>query len=246
MRYIGSSVRAPRKKGRESMVGTKHAARDIVANKKNRVYEVLRDRIVNNVLKPQEFLNEQALSEDLGVSKTPIREALQQLEHNRLVVIIPNKGCYVANISIDRIREIFEIRSILECAAARLAAFLPNHESFLGFSENHDAIGSYDSDELRKRLLSGYQIHTSIVEAVGNSYLTDYYRTILDNIVQIRVYFLSRFGSKRLHETMEEHKHILKAISEGDADGAESAMRQHLNRSLMNINQLMLGARGEI
>lgn len=228
------------------MVGTRPADRGMVANKKNRVYEILRDRIVNNVLRPQEFLNEQALSEDLGVSKTPIREALQQLEHNRLVVIIPNKGCYVANISIDRIREIFEIRTILECASARLAASLPNHESFSAFSENHDAFDSNDSDQLRKRLLSGYQIHTNIVEAVGNSYLTEYYRTILDNIVQIRVYFLNRFGSKRLQETMQEHKKVLTAISMGDADGAEYAMREHLNRSLMNINQLMLGMRGEV
>src|SRR5208337_1086297 len=137
------------------MVGAKRAGRETATNKKNKVYEVLRDRIVNNVLKPQEFLNEQALSEDLGVSKTPIREALQQLEHSRLVVIIPNKGCYVANISIDRIREIFEIRTILECAAARLAASLPDRESFAAISEDHSALDSHDSEQLRHRLLSG-------------------------------------------------------------------------------------------
>jgi len=228
------------------MVRAKRVARDVVTNKKNRVYEILRDRIVNNVLKPQEFLNEQALSEDLGVSKTPIREALQRLEHSRLVVIIPSKGCYVANISVDRIREIFEIRSILECAAARLAASLPNRERFLAFSESDDAADSNDGEELRRRLISGYQIHTNIIEAVGNSYLTDYYRTILDNIVQIRVYFLNRFGPKRLHETVEEHKRILQAIAAGDASGAESAMREHLNTALRNINQLMLGGRGEV
>jgi len=228
------------------MVVAKRAGREAATNKKNRVYEILRERIVNNVLKPQEFLNEQALSEDLGVSKTPIREALQQLEHSRLVVIIPNKGCYVANISIDRIREIFEIRTILECAAARLAASLPDRESFAAISEDHSALDSHDSEQLRHRLLSGYQIHTTIIEAVGNSFLTDYYRTILDNIVQIRVYFLNRFGSKRLHETIEEHKKILQAISDGDADGAERAMREHLNTSLVNINQLMLGTRRDV
>lgn len=228
------------------MVRTKRAARELVTNKKNRVYEILRDRIVDNVLKPQEFLNEQALSEDLEVSKTPIREALQQLEHSRLVVIIPNKGCYVANISIDRIREIFEIRTILECAAARLAASLPNRESFLAFSESNNSADSRDGEELRRRLISGYQIHTKIVEAVGNSYLTDYYRTILDNIVQIRVYFLSRFGPKRLHETIDEHKKILRAIAAGDANGAENAMREHLNAALKNINRLMLGSREEL
>jgi DNA-binding GntR family transcriptional regulator len=228
------------------MMIAKRAGRETATNKKNKVYEILRDRIVNNVLKPQEFLNEQALCEDLGVSKTPIREALQQLEHSRLVVIIPNKGCYVANISIDRIREIFEIRTILECAAARLAASLPHRESFSAISEDHSSFDSNDGEQLRQRLLSGYQIHTRIIEAVGNSFLTDYYQTILDNIVQIRVYFLSRFGSKRLHETFEEHKKILQAISNGDADGAENAMREHLNSSLVNINQLMLGARRDI
>ena len=228
------------------MVRIKRAARDVVANKKNRVYEILRDKIVNNVLKPQEFLNEQALSEDLGVSKTPIREALQRLEHSRLVVIIPNKGCYVANISIDRIREIFEIRSILECAGARLAASLPNREGFLAFSEPDDETDSKDGEELRRKLISGYQIHSNIIEAVGNSYLTDYYRTILDNIVQIRIYFLNRFGPKRLHATVAEHKRILQAIAAGDAGGAENAMREHLNNALKNINQLMLGSRGEL
>ena len=117
---------------------------------------------------------------------------------------------------------------------------------FPPFWESHESFTIKDGEELRRGLLSGYQIHTYIIEAVGNSYLTDYYRTILDNIVQIRVYFISRFGMKRLHETVEEHRKILQAIADGDADGAENAMRDHLKRSLVNINQLMLGSGGEI
>jgi GntR family transcriptional regulator, rspAB operon transcriptional repressor len=212
-------------------------------NKKRRVYEILRTKIVHNELKPSEYLNEQNLCQDLGVSKTPIREALQRLEHNRLVVIVPNKGCFVSNISIDRIREVFEIRAILECAAARLAAASDNRSQFKSILESHDSFNIQDGEEMRHYLLSGYQIHTHIVEAAGNSYLTDFYKTILDHIVQIRVYFLNRFKSERLHETVEEHKRILQAIVDGDVDGAESAMRDHLKRSLLNINQLMLGNR---
>lgn len=225
------------------MAGRGATAKDAVANKKRKVYEILKDRIVSNELRPQEYLNELVICRDLGVSKTPVREALQQLEHNRLVVIVPSKGCFVANITIDRIREIFEIRAILECAAARLAAGLPNRKDFSSLRESHESFTIKDGEELRRSLLSGYQIHTYIVEAVGNSYLTDYYRTILDNIVQIRVYFISRFEMKRLHETVEEHKNILQAIVDGDADAAENAMREHLKRSLVNINQLMLGNR---
>lgn len=218
---------------------------DAQANKKDKVYDLLKDRIVTNELKPQEYLNEQVISRDLGVSKTPVREALQKLEHERLVVIIPNKGTFVANIGIDRIREVFEIREILECAAARLAAVLPAREQFTGILKNHASLRVGDGAELRQHLLSGYQIHTHIVEAVGNSYLSEYYENILAHIVQIRVYFIKRFEMKRLHETVDEHRKVLEAIVKGDADGAEIAMRDHLKRSLSNINQLMLGSGGQ-
>jgi DNA-binding GntR family transcriptional regulator len=214
-------------------------------NKKSRVYEILKERIVSNDLKPQEYLNEQLIARDLGVSKTPVREALQKLEHERLVVIIPNKGTFVANVTIDRIREVFEIREILECAAARLAAKLPAREQFASVLLNHPSLMVSDGAELREQLLSGYQIHTRIVEAAENSYLTDYYRNILAHIVQVRVFFIRRLGMKRLHETIDEHRAILKAIVEGDAAKAETAMRDHLKRSLVNINQLMLGNGGE-
>lgn len=218
---------------------------DAQVNKKDKVYDLLKDRIVTNELKPQEYLNEQVISRDLGVSKTPVREALQKLEHERLVVIIPNKGTFVANIGIDRIREVFEIREILECAAARLAAALPAREQFTGILKNHASLRVGDGAELREHLLSGYQIHTHIVEAVGNSYLNEYYENILAHIVQIRVYFIRRFEMKRLHETVDEHRKVLEAIVKGDADGAEIAMRDHLKRSLSNINQLMLGSGGQ-
>jgi DNA-binding GntR family transcriptional regulator len=216
---------------------------DATKNKKRHVYEILKDKIVRNELKPQEYLNEQAICKDLEVSKTPVREALQKLEHDRLVVIVPNKGCFVSSVSIDRIREVFEIREILECAAARLAASLAVRNQFTSILENHDSFKIGDEAEIRKHLLSGYQIHTHIVEASGNSFLTEYYRTILANIVQIRVFFINRFEMKRLYETVDEHKKVLGAIVEGDAGGAETAMREHLQRSLVNINQLMLGNR---
>ena len=219
---------------------------DSLANKKHQVYEILKDKIVRNELKPQAYLSEQAICKDMEVSKTPVREALQKLEHDRLVVIIPNKGCFVSSVSIDRIREVFEIREILECAAARLAASLAIRKQFTSILENHDSFKIGDEAEMRQHLLSGYQIHTHIVEAAGNSFLTEYYRTIQAHIVQIRVFFINRFEMGRLYETVDEHKKILRAIVDSDATGAEMAMREHLTRSLMNINKLMLGNRMDV
>jgi DNA-binding GntR family transcriptional regulator len=207
------------------------------------VYERLKARIVHNELKPQEYLNEQALCQEYGVSKTPVREALQMLAHNRLVVIVPSKGCYVSNISVDLIREVFEVREIYECAAARIAASMPTRTGFADILENHDSFKEVGDQEIRASLLSGYQIHEHIVNAAGNSFLSEYYSAILDHILRIRIYFLGRFNSKRLSEISLEHKEILAAILRGDPDEAEKAMKEHLERSLLSINQLVLANR---
>jgi DNA-binding GntR family transcriptional regulator len=212
-------------------------------SKKLQVYEILKNRIVQGELKPQEYLNEQQLCEDLGISKTPVREALQHLERNRLVVIVPNKGCFVSNISLDLVREVFEIREIYECAAARFAANLANKTQFTAILENHESFRVTDEEGVRRSLLSGYQIHEIIVNSAGNSFLTEYYGNVLDHILRIRIYFLSSFDSKRLSETCEEHKRILQAIIDGDPDRSEKAMREHLEHSLISIDQLMLGKR---
>ena len=213
-------------------------------SKKLQVYDILKNRIVQNELKPQEYLNEQVLCEDMGISKTPVREALQHLERNRLVVIVPNKGCFVSNISLDLIREVFEIREIYECAAARIAASLPDRRQFEAILKNHESFRVVDDEGVRKSLLSGYQIHEEIVKAAGNSFLTEYYGTILDHILRIRINFIANFTSQRLHETCEEHKAILRTIIEGKADEAEKAMREHLKHSLITIDNLMVSTRG--
>jgi DNA-binding GntR family transcriptional regulator len=212
-------------------------------SKKDQVYKVLKHRIINHELKPQEFLNEQDLCEEFGVSKTPVREALQHLERKRLVVIVPNKGCFVTNISLDLIREIFEIREIYECAAARFAAGLDDKKKFVEILANIESPKNESEEELRASLLSGYRIHEIIVDSVGNSFLSEFYGTVLDHIIRIRVYTMSRFDAKRLHQTQEEHRSILKAIVAGDAEEAEKAMRNHLQRSHISVDRMMVNNR---
>ncbi|TFG82060.1 MAG: GntR family transcriptional regulator [Spirochaetales bacterium] len=212
-------------------------------SKKIQAYKILKERIIQNELKPQEYLNEQVLCKELNISKTPVREALQHLERDRLVVIVPNKGCFVSNIGIDYIREVFEIREMFECSAARMAAAMGSKAEFEKILANHKSFKVVDDQSVRQSLLSGYQIHEHIVNASGNSFLSEYYASILDHIVRIRMYFISRFDSKRLHETCEEHKRILRAIIDGDPDRAEREVREHLGRSLISIDQLMVNNR---
>lgn len=215
------------------------------ATKKTLVYDILKDRIVRNALPPQQYLNETEICAELVVSKTPVREALQHLERDKLVVIIPNKGCFVAGIGLDLIREVFEVREVFECAAARFAAGLPSRERFAGLLSSHESFRASDDAGVRDSLISGYQIHQVIVEASGNSFISGFYQAVLAHILRIRVHFLARFESKRLHETVDEHRALLEAIIDGDADAAERSMREHLERSLVSISRLMLGNRKE-
>ena len=91
-------------------------------SKKMIVYENLKRRIITNILKPGDPLNEGVLSKELKISKTPVREALQQLEKKGLVENIPGKGAFVSRFSFQDIRELFEIREILECEVIRRVA----------------------------------------------------------------------------------------------------------------------------
>lgn len=215
------------------------------SSKKTVVYDILKERIVRNELAPQQYLNENEICQELGISKTPVREALQHLERDKLVVIVPNKGCFVASISLDLIREVFEVREVFECAAARFAAGLAVKDRFSELLSRHESFSAVDDAGVRKSLISGYQIHQAIIDAAGNSFLSGYYQAILAHILRIRVHFLGRFESRRLHETVDEHRDVLNAIIDGDADGAERSMREHLGRSLVSISQLMLGNRKE-
>ena len=95
-------------------------------SKKAIVYENLKIRIIKNLINPGEPLSEGVLSQELKISKTPIREASQQLEKEGFVENIPGKGSFVSRISIQDIREIFEIREILECEAVKRAALKSN------------------------------------------------------------------------------------------------------------------------
>ena len=86
------------------------------------VFEALRDAIIRGILKPGERLMEVQLAEELGVSRTPVREAIRKLELEDLVVMIPRKGAYVSGISLKDIADVFEVRAAVEALAAGLAA----------------------------------------------------------------------------------------------------------------------------
>lgn len=202
-------------------------------NKKVMVYERLRRRIIEGELRPGLPINEADFARELSVSKTPIREALRQLERDGFVENVPGRGSAISHIDPQDIREVFEIREIIESGAVRRAVRLRDNEEIRKkreeskkFLEDKQATEAYVHE-----WGSWEDVHLCIVRALGNQSLVEMYSGLLDRIQRIRNHYGQRFTQRRLHEILTEHTAILDAIVEGDAERAEQMVQRHLRNA---------------
>ncbi|HDQ13826.1 MAG TPA: GntR family transcriptional regulator, partial [Sediminispirochaeta sp.] len=178
----------------------------MMKSKKELVYEKLRSQIIACQLQPGEPINEAEFAERFGVSKTPIREAIRQLDREGLVDSIPGRGSIISYISSGDIYETFEIREIIECGAARLAAKLTNKERLIKKrDELKELKGKLTAEDEPQHWNDYNDIHAEIIDSVANKRLSKMYREILDNIERIRNNFGHRFSGRRVEHIIEEH-----------------------------------------
>jgi DNA-binding GntR family transcriptional regulator len=203
-------------------------------SKKMTVYEHLKERIVNDLLKPSEALNEKVLAQELKISKTPIREALQQLEKEGFVENIRNKGCFVSRISVHDIRELYEIREILECSAARVAALNADRDR-----AKYESYQFKNKNNIKNILQTGEQIHRTIIESLHNHRLMGIYTGLQDHAKRLGMHFAIQYGQGRVEESAKEHKEILKAILAKDPSRAQEAMRTHIRHSMERLKEII-------
>jgi DNA-binding GntR family transcriptional regulator len=208
-------------------------------SKKVIVYENLKARIINNFIKPGEPLNEGVLSKELKISKTPIREALQQLEKEGFIENIPVKGAFVSRISIQDIREIFEIREILECEVIKRAALKADPDRVEAIRKKFVSSESDSKKASAGHFKSGDEVHAFIFETFGNNRLKEIYKRLQDHIVRTRIHFFNQSQSGRSEESFKEHLEILDALKAQDPVRAENAIRNHLRNSLEYIKKMI-------
>jgi DNA-binding GntR family transcriptional regulator len=213
----------------------------MITNKKVKVYESLRQRIITGELKPGLPINEADFARELSVSKTPVREALRQLERDGFVENVPGRGSAISNIRPQDIREVLEIREIIEVGAAKRAAWQHGSEELRRkLDENRKLLEQEESQESVHEWGSWEDVHLSIVKAVGNQTLVEMYLGLLDRILRIRSYYGQRFTQRRLHEILGEHTAMLDAIVAGDAERAEQVVQRHLR----NAGAFLIGLAG--
>ena len=207
--------------------------------KKLRVYETLKQRIINQTLPPGEPISEATVSRELKISKTPVREALRQLEKEGFVENIPGRGSFVSRISIQGLREIFEIREILECEASRRAALKHDPEKVKAIRKAFESAQDSRAGGLPKHFRSGDQVHAFLFESLGNQRLLEFYRRLQDHIVRHRIHFFSNSHVGRSDDSYKEHLEILDALAAHDPARCEQAIKKHLKNSLEYIKSII-------
>ena len=201
-------------------------------SKKSIVYETLKKKIIDNSLRPGEPLIEATFSKDLKISKTPVREALQQLERDGFVENVPGRGCFVSRISFQDVKELFEIREILECEVVKRAALKGNVEKVDAVRrkfESQENNGEKSSQTLFK---AGDRIHLYLFESFGNSRLNEIYRRLQEHVERMRIHFFNEAHEERSKEAYKEHVEILDALAARNPERAENAVRTHLRNSI--------------
>ncbi|WP_313812307.1 GntR family transcriptional regulator [Glutamicibacter sp.] len=206
----------------------------------DKVYETLRTEIVEWRLVPGTVLAEVEQSERLGVSRTPVREALARLVADGLAVAQRGRGVVVSEVSKDHLEDLFVLRRVLECESAKLAAASTQSAEFTALARAFDEASS---DGAHPDAASGYyqlvsRLDQSIDRAANNAYLSAALRNLRVHLQRVRR--LAQDNPERLRSSAREHAAIAWAIAAKNPDLAAAATTVHLHQSLTHIKNYTL------
>lgn len=194
------------------------------------VARILRQAILDGRLKPGQPLRERVLAEELGISRTPIREALFILQGEGLVGLTPNRGATVRTITATDIAEIYALRSVLECHAVATAAERITEADLARLEDAHarlERIG--DQGSAHEQADADLQLHGIIAQAAGSQLL----RTMIGQVHAFTATYRSRYpyDAEQVRRANSQHREIIDALRGHDAPRAETLMREHVKWS---------------
>lgn len=194
-------------------------------NLKQRVYDKIKLKILNNEFKPGEYLEEKMLTETLGVSRTPVREAINVLETEKLVQILPKKGIFVTSLSTHSIKELFQARYILEPKSLELAFDNLDKDILMEYKNKFTKkIEEEDFDSLHKL---DYEFHNYIHSMCQNRFMIQYLQSISDNFQRVRTQDF--YMKERTIGGANEHIHLIDYILARNLKNALSYLEKHIS-----------------
>jgi DNA-binding GntR family transcriptional regulator len=209
--------------GPQSSSGGEHPA-----SLAERAYEAIRDRLILLDIRPGEPLSDDGLARDLGTGRTPVREALKQLESDRLVVAYPRRGTFATTVDITDLAFISEIRTELEPLAAARAARTATADTRVRLAELAREVANLEADvrDRRDLIRRDVFVHREIYRSSGNPYLEDILVRQDNLATRIWCLFIDRLPDLAGH--VGEHSKLLEAIAAGAADKAAQLALEHV------------------
>jgi DNA-binding GntR family transcriptional regulator len=194
----------------------------------------LRELIIQGQLSPGERLNERLLSQQLGISRTPLREAIKLLASEGLVTLLPNRGAQVAPLEAGRLAETLAVMGALEALAGELACRVASDQQIAEVAALHaEMVANHARGDLASYFRYNQAIHLKIVEASGNATLANTYRQLNANVLRAR--YMANLSRERWDEAVREHEKILAALTARDEIRLKRLLEDHLAHKLASV-----------
>lgn len=223
------------------------AARGTNGNVRADTYERLKQAIIDNEYRPGEIVGISELARDLGVSRTPIREALSILERDFLVKLVDMRGVIIRPLTVDEIIQLNQMREVIDGLAARLAALTMADEEIEHFKAEFQALAAdpeLSDSETHARLSE--ELHAAITAACGNSYVQSQWLHLNTAFLRAKkqgwgVWTRSVHRAEISRRRLDEHLRIIEGLEKRDPGAAETAARAHISNATSDLLKLMRG-----
>ncbi len=207
---------------------------------KSQCYDLLKKNIINCIYMPGVVVTEDFLCSEFGMSRTPIREAVNRLEQDRLVTVLPKKGIRISEVKVGDVNAIYETRILIESFCIRHYGYRIDEKELLYAHDVYNKVtDNYTQQQQFNLCIEDDRLHQAICEACQNSYLLQTMIQIRDQNARLR-FISGKLAHDRLMETRREHLEIIEAILEKQYEHAVQILLLHLERSKSTSFALLL------
>jgi len=191
-----------------------------------KAYRLIKQKVVTLELPPSAVIDEHVLMQELGLGRTPIREALQRLDSEGLVNIVPRRGTFVNDISVTDLQKIFELRVVLEGFCARVAAQRVTEDELEKMESVLRDLEQLQGGESQALMSIDKRFHRLLYAAADNEFMADILNRLYD--LSLRLWYLVLNHLNEVRHSIEQHHEVLDALREGDGAQAETTIQKHI------------------
>jgi DNA-binding GntR family transcriptional regulator len=202
-----------------------------------RAYDLIWEKITTLELPPGAPINDQELAEEFRMGVTPVREALKWLAHENLVEVTERHGIYVADVNVEDLQQLSEMRLSLESLSARLAAERVEPDDLVVLQALRKEQAAVTPEERRDLFDLDHRFHQAVAEAAHNRYLAQTLERLFG--LSRRLWYLVLPHLEFLPSSVEKHLDLVEAIESGDADRAEEIMREHVKEFYDEVREIL-------